>query len=104
MASRTQLSLTPPAQLLERLEDLAERHKGDRRRRNEVAVEILERYSRHWEQAIKVYEGVIAKQYDDIGGGESGGEDNATPPPDERVPAERRGIRRKGSDRKLKAK
>lgn len=47
---RPQLNLSPSGALINRLEDLSERYKGDRTRRNEVAIEILERYNWRWER------------------------------------------------------
>jgi len=48
---KLQFNVQAPKELVERLERLAERFKGDKKNRTEVAVEILDRYAVFWEDA-----------------------------------------------------
>lgn len=61
---RPQLNLTPPDKLIERLEALAEHYRGDAKRRNEVALGILDTYNRHWEKAEIARLAVVQAQYE----------------------------------------
>lgn len=49
--STDQLNLRPYTSTIKRLEELARRYKGDAKKKNEVALEILERYADFWEEA-----------------------------------------------------
>lgn len=61
-----QLNLRPGVDLIKLLEDLAERFRGDKKKKNEVAVDVLENYILHWETAEKAKRDVIKAQLQSI--------------------------------------
>lgn len=69
MKSQTeQLNLRPSVVLIKRLERLAETLRGDVKKKNEIAVDILESYIDHWEQAERLKKDVIKRQFELIAG------------------------------------
>jgi hypothetical protein len=61
-----QLNVRPLKSTIERLGELAERYKGDKGRKNEVAVEILEQYADLWEAAELFTKGVRMRQAEEL--------------------------------------
>ena len=67
MKSETdQLNLRPNVELIKNLEKLAEKFRGDIKKKNEVAVDILEHYMSHWAQAEQVKKNLIKRQLEGI--------------------------------------
>lgn len=61
-----QLNIRPRSAVVNRLETLAEKFKGDKVRKNEVAVEILEQYTDLWEAAEEFLTDLRHHQTDDL--------------------------------------
>lgn len=62
-----QLNLRPTVGLIKNLETLAMRFRGDVKKKNEVAVDILEHYMSHWARAEQVKKDLVKKQLEAIG-------------------------------------
>lgn len=62
MPKRPQLNLTPPRELLDRLDEMARTYLGDETRRNEIAVEVLKTYLPFWEAGAAAKAEVVNKQ------------------------------------------
>lgn len=63
MKSQTdQLNLRISVAIIERLSKLAEKFRGDTKKRNEIAVDVLENYLDHWEQAAQMKQNIIRQQ------------------------------------------
>ena len=67
MKSETdQLNLRPNVTLIKNLEKLAEKFRGDVKKKNEVAVDILEHYMSHWAKAEQVKKDLVKEQLNGI--------------------------------------